>query len=560
MELHRTRLFLLLAMFAVGVILYGEWQKEHPPAQPTSQMASSQSQATAVPDVISDTGGINRSAVDPVSTATSNQSEWIDITTDLLNLKIDPLGGDIVYAELLDYPQSLHSKEGEVLIKKGEVNRFIAQTGLVGKNDQGPDSKQKGRAKYKTAQSRYELGNNNALNVDLVWENGDGVAITKRYQFKRNSYVVDVSFDIKNENPSPWQGNLYGLLKQELVEKKSSGMFGLQTYQGGAVHTVDKPYKKLSFSDMRKKPFRQQLEGGWAALVEHYFLCAYIPNKDSKSDYYTRVDEGDIYNIIVTTPVAVAPHSTEIVTGQFYIGPEKADLLKEVAPGLQLTIDYGILWPISMVLFGLLKWIHSFVGNWGWSIILVTVIIKILFYKLSASSYRSMGQMRQLQPRIDALKAKYGDDKQGFSVAMMDLYRKDKINPLGGCLPILIQIPVFIALYYVLLESIELRQAPFMFWIQDLSAKDPFYVLPLIMGATMFLQQKMNPAPPDPIQAKIMMFMPLVFTVLFLSFPSGLVLYWTVNNLLSILQQWHITRSLGQTHVPATAPALKKIK
>lgn len=556
MDLHRTRLFILLAMFAVGVILYGEWQKEHPPVQPISQFQEtvSQPEITGVPDVTTES-----SKASSVSTPTSenNRSQWISVTTDVLNVKIDPVGGDITYAELLDYPQTLHSKEGEILVERGTVNRFIPESGLIGKNDNGPDSKQRGRAHYRAAQAHYQMTDSNTLQVDLVWEHPDGVAVTKQYLFKKGSYVIDVNYDIHNQTSSPWHGNLYGLLKQEYVKTGSGSMFGLQTYQGGAVRTIDKPYKKLSFADMKKKPLRQQLEGGWAALVEHYFLTAWIPQKNSKNDYYTKVDQGDIYNIIVTTPVEVSPGTRQTVSGQFYIGPEKADILKEVSPGLELTIDYGILWPISLVLFGLLKWIHSFVGNWGWSIILVTVIIKILFYKLSAASYRSMGKMRNLQPRIDSLKEKHGDDRQGFSVAMMDLYRKEKINPLGGCLPILIQIPVFIALYYVLLESIELRQAPFMFWIQDLSAKDPYYVLPLIMGATMFLQQKMNPAPPDPMQAKVMMLMPLIFTVLFLSFPSGLVLYWTVNNLLSMLQQWHITRTLSGVHTPLIAKKSK---
>lgn len=556
MDLHRTRLFILLAMFAVGVILYGEWQKEHPPVQPISQFQEtvSQPEISGVPDVTTES-----SKASSVSTPASenNRSQWISVTTDVLNIKIDPVGGDITYAELLDYPQTLHSKEGEILVERGTVNRFIPESGLIGKNDNGPDSKQRGRAHYRAAQAHYQMTDSNTLQVDLVWEHPDGVAVTKQYLFKKGSYVIDVNYDINNQTSSAWHGNLYGLLKQEYVKTGSGSMFGLQTYQGGAVRTIDKPYKKLSFADMKKKPLRQQLEGGWAALVEHYFLTAWIPQKTSKNDYYTKVDQGDIYNIIVTTPVEVSPGTRQTVSGQFYIGPEKADILKEVSPGLELTIDYGILWPISLVLFGLLKWIHSFVGNWGWSIILVTVIIKILFYKLSAASYRSMGKMRNLQPRIDSLKEKHGDDRQGFSVAMMELYRKEKINPLGGCLPILIQIPVFIALYYVLLESIELRQAPFMFWIQDLSAKDPYYVLPLIMGATMFLQQKMNPAPPDPMQAKVMMLMPLIFTVLFLSFPSGLVLYWTVNNLLSMLQQWHITRTLSGVHTPLIAKKSK---
>lgn len=543
MELQRTRMFLLLAMFVVGVVLYGEWQKDHP-SLPPAPVAVEKSN-TGVPDVFSETQSVSQNQ--SVLPSSSPSSEWVNVKTDVLSLKIDPVGGDIVYAELLDYPEKLNSKEGIVLVNSASPAAILPQTGLISQNDEGPDSKRNGRAKYTVSQHQFDLGNNQDMVVDLVWHHPSGIDVVKQYSFKRGSYVVNVEFDIKNNTHAAWQGHLYGQLKQEAT-KQSNGMFSIQTYQGGAVSTPEKPYKKLSFSDMKKKTFRQHMEGGWAALVEHYFIAAWIPEKDSKNDYYSRVDN-DIYSLIVTTPVVVAPGTFQKVSGQFYIGPEKAEILNNVAPGLALTIDYGILWPISLALFWLLKWIHSFVGNWGWSIIFVTLIIKVLFYKLSAASYRSMGNMRKIQPRVEALKEKHGDDRQGFSVAIMDLYRKEKINPLGGCLPILIQIPVFIALYYVLLESIELRQAPFMLWIQDLSAKDPYYVLPLIMGATMFLQQKMNPPPPDPMQAKIMMLMPLIFTVLFLSFPSGLVLYWTVNNLLSILQQWHITRSIERHSV-----------
>lgn len=539
MELQRIRLFLLLAMFAVGVVLYGEWQKEHPPV---NMMVSTP--AESIPDVPALSTGGELPTTAPVSTPVS--SELIRVSTDVLNIEIDPIGGDIIYAELPDYPETLAvSSQGERLVDRRVLDRFVPQSGLIGKEDQGPDSKKQGRAHYQTVKTNYSMGEEDVLTVDLLWKQSDEIAVTKRYVFKKGSYAIDVAYEIKNLSAHIWQGSAYGLLKQTRPEKSSSGIFGIQTYQGGAIQTKEKPYKKLSFSDMLKKPFRQQLEGGWAALVEHYFLCAYIPEKNKQNDYYTRVDHGDIYNIVVTTPVEIAPYTTQTVSGKFFIGPEKADLLKAVAPGLELTIDYGILWPISLALLALLKWIHTFVGNWGWSIIGVTILIKILFYKLSAASYRSMGKMRNLQPRLEALKQRFGDDRQGFSVAMMDLYRKEKINPLGGCLPILIQIPVFIALYYVLLESIELRQSPFIFWIHDLSAKDPYYVLPLIMGATMLWQQKINPAPPDPMQAKIMMLMPLIFTVLFLSFPSGLVLYWTVNNILSILQQWLVMRSLA---------------
>ncbi|MCS5712760.1 membrane protein insertase YidC [Candidatus Berkiella aquae] len=552
MELQRTRMFLLIALLVVGFALFSEWQKEHPalPKQTHSQSASSATKEDSEIPAIS----TNQStAVMPVSTPSSASADLIDVTTDVLKIKIDPIGGDIVRAELLKYPEKLHSEQGVLLLDKTALRNYVAQTGLVGKNELGPDSRQQGRARYTVTQNNFQL-NQDVLNVDLHWQHESGIKVTKTFVFKRGNYLVDVNYQIQNDTDNVWLGNIYGQLRREYVKGKSNGMLGVQNYEGAALSTPEKPYKKLSFPDMKKAPLRQTMEGGWAAMVEHYFLSAWIPAKESANVYYSRVDDDNVYNIGALTAVEVAPHKSETVGGQLYLGPEVAEKLKAISPGLELTIDYGILWPISQLLFWALQFIHGFVSNWGFAIILLTLVVKLLFYSLSASSYRSMGHMRRLQPRVEMLKERHGNDKQQFSAALMELYRKEKVNPLGGCLPILIQIPVFIALYYVLLESIELRQAPFILWIQDLSSKDPYYVLPLIMGATMFLQQKMNPAPPDPMQAKMMMFMPVIFTVLFLSFPAGLVLYWTVNNILSISQQWFITRNIERE------ATLKKVK
>lgn len=540
MELQRTRMFLLVALIAVGFALFNEWQKEHPAAPQSTSVATSSQAVKEDNEIPSIAHSAN--TVIPASNPTLS-AELIDVTTDVLKLKIDPIGGDIVRAELLKYPEKLHSEQGFVLLDKSALRNYVAQTGLVGRNELGPDSKLHGRAKYSTAQNHYQL-NQDSLTVDLHWQHESGLKVVKSYVFKRGDYLVDVNYRIANNTDNAWQGSIYGQLRREYVKGKSSGMLGVQNYEGAALSTPEKPYKKLSFPDMKKTPFRQTMEGGWAAMVEHYFLSAWVPQKDAANVYYSRVDEENVYNIGALTAVEVAPHQHQTIGGKLYLGPEIAKTLKAISPGLELTIDYGILWPISQVLFWALDFIHGFVGNWGFAIILLTLVIKILFYSLSASSYRSMGHMRRVQPRVEMLKERHGHDKQQFSAALMDLYKKEKVNPLGGCLPILIQIPVFIALYYVLLESIDLRQAPFVLWIQDLSSKDPYYVLPLIMGATMFLQQKMNPAPPDPMQAKMMMLMPVIFTVLFLSFPAGLVLYWTVNNILSISQQWFITRGI----------------
>ncbi|MFI4938337.1 MAG: membrane protein insertase YidC [Candidatus Berkiellales bacterium] len=544
MDFQRIRLFLVVALFGVGIALYGEWQREHiAPVTPTKTATppTEEIKAGEIPSV--ESTALSAATISNSAAATP-ASQLIHVDTDVFKIQIDPVGGDIIRAELIKYPKTIQSPlPGDVLLERNPGSDFIAQTGLIGRDELGPDSRKLGRAHYAVKQLEYHLGNAKQLDVDLYWNHQD-VEVIKTYRFTEGSYLVAVDYRITNKSTSPWSGSLYGQLHREFI-KKSSGILGVQMYQGGAVYTPEKPYKKISFSDMKKNNFKEQIEGGWTALLEHYFLCAFIPPKESLNHYYTRVDSENVYNIGATTAIEVAPKSNLVVTEQLYIGPKLADNLKAISKGLNLTIDYGILWPISLVLFWLLKNVNTFVGNWGWSIILVTLIIKILFYKLSAASYRSMGQMRLLQPKIETLKQRHGDNKQQFSAALMEMYKKEKINPLGGCLPILIQIPVFIALYYVLLESIELRHAPFVFWIKDLSSRDPYYVLPLIMGATMFFQQRMNPAPPDPVQAKVMMLMPVIFTVLFLAFPSGLVLYWTANNILSMLQQWYITRSIG---------------
>lgn len=541
MELQRNRKFLLITLFVIAFALFSAWQREQAPA-----IKSGAEQAPLTETMPNDVPTEQAApAVDtPKITAPLVKSEVIDVETDVLKVKIDLEGGDIVRAELRDYPVNQDMpQEGVVLLDKSTNRNFVAQTGLIGKEDVGPDSRREGRAHYTVKQKQYVL-NNNKLDVDLHWQNNEGLQVTKTFAFTKGSYLVDVKYNINNQMNVPWTGNFYGQLKQEHTTDKKSGMFGVQMYQGAAVYTPEKPFKKISFKDMDKAPFREQVKGGWAAMMEHYFLSAYIPQENSNNNYYTRADN-HVYSIGAISALEVAPKEQKQIEGRFYIGPEVADTLKAISPGLNLTIDYGILWPISQLLFWLLKTINQYIGNWGWSIILVTLIIKLAFYKLSAASYRSMGKMRLLQPRVELLKERYKDDRQQFSAQLMELYKKEKLNPLGGCLPILIQIPVFIALYYVLLESVELRHAPFMFWIKDLSSKDPYYVLPLIMGATMFIQQKMSPPPPDPMQAKMMMLMPVVFTALFLSFPAGLVLYWTVNSILSILQQWYITRSLN---------------
>ncbi len=477
--------------------------------------------------------------------------ELVIVETDVLKVKINS-HGDLVFAELKKYPQSTkdHTK-GVVLLEDDDNKFYIAQTGLL--SESGPDSKTHGRAKFAAKQHLYELDSQKQeLVVDLFYDydsSGRGfdknVNFIKRFKFNKNSYLVEVEYIIQNNSKEEYKASLYGRLRR-LPEKVSSGFFsgGLRTYNGAAISTPNEKYKKISFSNM-KDPYKIAFTGGWIAMLEHYFVSAWIPKANSFSEYQTEdFRDGSLGMRFVNAAVSVQPGATEKVSAQLFIGPKVADVLKKISPSLELTVDYGVLWWVCVPLFWLLRAIFNIIGNWGWAIIFTTLLIKILFYRLSAASYRSMGNLRKLQPKIEELKARCGEDRQRFSQSVMELYRKEKVNPLGGCLPILVQIPVFISLYYVLLESVELRQAPWCLWIMDLSAKDPFYVLPVVMGISMFFQQKMNPPPPDPIQAKVLMFMPIFFTALFLQFPSGLMVYWVVNNTLSILQQMYITRKV----------------
>lgn len=539
MDAQKIRLFLLIGLFFLGFTLYGTWQQDYPTE---IQHQENHAEQSVVPQAPNPSTSVDRVASESAQLV---QSKPIIVETDVAKYQIDLNGGDLIRAELMAYPASEKEKDkGYLLLGEMDNRYYIAQSYLISDNQVGPDSYTGQRGQFVTQSEKYVLATGqNELTVDLILQHRSDLKFIKRYHFYAGQYLIDVEYIIENQTPNTWNGKLFYQLKRQYVGEKN-GFMGVQLYQGGAYFTPDTPFNKISFDKMKKQPLNLDIQGGWVALLEHYFLSAWIPDPSKPYHFYTKVENNDIYKIGAYTEVNALPQSTARVKSRLFVGPEVTSTLKEISPGLNLTVDYGILWPISQLLFWLLKNIHEFVGNWGLAIILVTVVIKLAFYKLSASSYRSMGHMRRVQPQIQALKERYGEDKQQFSQAMMALYRKEKINPLGGCLPILLQIPVFIALYYVLLESVELRQSPFIFWITDLASKDPFYILPLLMGATMFIQQKLSPAPPDPMQAKMMMLMPIVFTFLFMSFPSGLVLYWTVNNLLSILQQWHITRSL----------------
>jgi len=548
---QNIRFFLFAAVGLIGMLLYNAWQQDYPtkPAVMSSAIDAKDESPSLddqeIPTVLAEK---NKPEEKTAATTVGDTHRYIQVKTDVFNLKIDTVGGDITHLILSDYAESQESYgEGYVLFDESATRYYVAQSGLTG--EQGPDKRGVGRAKYHAAQPAFQLSEKDSqLFVDLHYHAMNHVDVTKRFIFNRGSYVIEVEYIVDNKGTQNYTGNFYARLKRQPSAEKGGGFLGIQTFTGAAVHTQDTPYKKLNFKDIAEKPFEQSVKGGWAAMVEHYFVSAWIPNSEATNVYQAKEIQENIYMVGLVEPVlTVLPGEHKSIKTKLYAGPEITEDLEPLAPGLDLAVDYGILWPICQPIFWLLKKLFQLTQNWGAAIILVTVVIKLLFYKLSASSYRSMGNMRKLQPKMEALKERYGEDKQKFSQAVMELYKKEKINPLGGCFPVLIQIPVFIALYYVLLGSVELREAPFIFWITDLSAKDPYYVLPILMGASMLIQQKLNPAPPDPVQAKVMMFMPVVFTALFLSFPSGLVLYWFVNNVLSILQQWVITRKIEAT-------------
>lgn len=468
----------------------------------------------------------------------------VTVSSDVLEVTIDTLGGDIVRVAL---PQHLVSQEPGadpfVMLNRTQSQTYIAQSGLIGRN--GTDTAA-GRPRFSVAKTHYELQENDTqIVVDLLLEQGDAT-ITKRFTFKRDDYLVDVVYLVENHSSEIWRAHLFGQIQRDSHNPNINNMMAPNAYLGAALTTDEDKYKKFDFSDMGEGAFKTEKVGGWVAMVQHYFISAWIPNQSANNNYQLRkLGSKNLYTMGFTSAaVDIAPGDSGELRAGFYVGPKDQYRLEEISPYLDLTIDYGWLWWIAKPLFYGLTMFHSLVGNWGWSIIFLTFVVKLLFFPLSAASYRSMARMRKLQPEMARLKELYGDDRQKMSQEMMAFYKKEKVNPMGGCLPMLIQMPVFIALYWVLNESVELRHAPFIFWLTDLSQKDPYYVLPILNGISMYVLQTLQPAPPDPMQAKVMRFMPVAFSFFFMFFPAGLVLYWTVNSILSIAQQWTITRKI----------------
>lgn len=465
----------------------------------------------------------------------------IMVETDTLRVSIGTKGGDINRVELLQYPTSIQTPDDPFeLMSNQEGNFFIAQSGLQSTSADVPTH----HSVFTAEQTEYTLADGtDQIRVPLTWVSESGVEVTKTYTFSRDRYFVEVDYTINNNSGSEFAVNQYRQLRRKPVTDDETQSF-IYTFIGGVYSTAEDRYSKIGFDDFDDAANTLTTVGGWTAIIEHYFLGAWIPRPDENNTFYTKALSSPQRYIIgmQSEAVRIADGSSGALSTGLFVGPKIQDRMAKVAPHLDLTVDYGFLSVIAKPIFWLLQKIHALVGNWGWAIVGVTMCIKLIFYKLSEASYRSMARMRKLQPQLASLKERFGDDRAKMGQATMDLYKKEKVNPLGGCLPILVQIPVFISLYWVLLESVELRQAPWILWIKDLSLMDKYYVLPVIMGVTMFIQQKLNPAPVDPIQAKVFMFMPLIFTVFFAFFPAGLVLYWVVNNTLSIAQQYYITR------------------
>jgi len=476
----------------------------------------------------------------------STSSDLLSVKTDSLDVRIDPLGGDIVYVALPKHKTELDSDEPFILLNRNSSLTYIAQSGLI-----GPDATDKAggvRPLFASQSSSYTMNDgDDSLVVTLSFDGQENIDVLKVFTFKRNSYLVDVEYKINNRSEKNWQAAFFAQIKRDNSADPGSnnGGMGMANYLGFATTTEDEPYVKVEFDDIKDSPYKSSETGGWLSMVQHYFISAWIPPADQRTNYSSTVTRSDA-NIMRMTgaPISVAANSSGTIGAAFYAGPKDQYVLEEIAPGLDLTVDYGWLWWIAQPLFWVLNWLYGFIGNWGWSIVGLTFLIKLAFFQLSAASYKSMAKMRVVAPKLAELKDRYGEDKQKYSQAMMELYKKEKINPLGSCLPMLIQMPVFIALYWTLMESVELRHTPFMGWIKDLSAMDPYFVLPILMGLSMWFMQKLNPPPPDPMQAKIFQWMPVVMTFLFLFFPAGLVLYWLTNNLLSMTQQWIITRQI----------------
>jgi len=550
------RNFLLIALLFIGYLLWMQWQEDygHAPAA-GAQPSTAASSTTTAPAGHADVPAAGASPAPPTEAAAqpASNAPRVVVTTDLLRVEIDTRGGNVVVADLLAYPQQPKDFAHPVrLLDDRDATFFVAQSGLVSAAGPAPDH----QTVFTAEKTEYALAAGaDTLEVPLTWTDAaSGLAVRKVFVFKRASYVVDQRQEISNKGSASWTGNAYRQIQRVPPVIDTAGIKGYSnierySFAGAAWYSPSDKFQKLRFDHFHKEPLKKEFAGGWAAMLQHYFFAAWIPPSGETDQYESAVvpvGGTERYLIRTKSPaIAVAPGETRTDEARLYVGPKLQSTLDEIAPGLSLTVDYGMFTVIAEPLHWLLAQLHKLTGNWGFAIILLVLLIKAAFFKLSEAQYRSMAKMRKLQPRIAALKERYGDDRQKMNQAMMELYQKEKANPLAGCLPMVVQIPVFFALYWVLLESVELRQAPFIGWIQNLTAPDPYYVLPVLNGLVMVATQFLTPtAGMDPMQARMMKIMPVIFAVLFAFFPAGLVLYYTVNGGLSLLQQWIITRRI----------------
>ena len=540
-----NRRLILLTIFAFSIFMLWEgWGKYTNP--PVAQVASTQagsttaSADTSIPKASTQLSADGNVPVDTVSSGGS--APTLTVRTDSVVAQISADGGDIVRLELTRHKATADKTKNYVLLDNGTRHIYAAQSGLTGP----------GLPNHKTRFALPEgeqvmAADAQSLTVRLDAPTENGVSVSKLLTFHRNSYVIDVAYEIRNGSDAPLRTDAYFQFQRDGEAAETTEAMGVSTFTGPAFYTDANKFQKVKFENIAdgSAKFAKKDDNGWVAMIQHYFVSAFLPEQGVPREYFARKINDKLYTAGTILPVdEIAPGASAAVSARLYAGPQEQKNLESIAPGLNLVVDYGWLTVVAAPLFWVLQWFHNLTGNWGWAIILVTCCLKALFFPLSAASYKSMAKMRTLGPRLQRLKEQHGDDKVRMQKEMMEIYKREKINPLGGCLPMVVQIPVFIALYWVLLGSVEMRQAPWLGWITDLSVKDPFFILPVIMGATMLIQMRLNPTPPDPMQAKVMMAMPIVFTFMFLFFPAGLVLYWVVNNTLSIAQQWKITKMI----------------
>ena len=553
------RIIALVVFSASSLFLWEAWQKHNrPPAPPTApvtaQAGSSVPNTVAtvptIPSGANGTGAAVANVAPAQNVAATSEApksaQRISVQTDTLQVELDTQGGDVRKVTLLKHPARGDANHAFSLMQDKVGAYFIAQSGLLG--HELPTH----AALWKATATSFDLGSNEKLNVILTNNDVAGISVSKTYMFKRGSYVVDIRYDIKNDSGAAVSPRAYFQFLRDgnPPEGESAGsnpFTGIATFTGPAVYTEAKKFQKVSFTDIdkSKQDHVKESTDGWLGMVQHYFVSAWLPQGDGERKFFTQ-KYTTLYSAGVSVPISTIASGAEgSLTMPLYIGPQEQDKLNKLAPGLGLVVDYGWLKVLAYPMFVVLSWIHGILGNWGWTIILFTILLKVVFFPLNQKAGKSMAHMKTMTPKMEALKARYGDDKMKLNQAMMEMYKTEKINPLGGCLPIVVQMPFFISLYWVLLSAVELRNAPWIGWITDLSTPDPFYVLPIIMGASMIIQTKLNPAPADPVQAKVMMVLPVVFSIMFFFFPSGLVLYWTMQNILGIAQQWYINKTFG---------------